>query len=329
MVDAEDIEKNLVEDMSQEEESPAEEENTTEESSFSEEEESTEEEKPVKKEINPKTRIHQLQKEKYQAIHRAREREEEARRLREENEALKKTADIYNQAAMGNYDQALQLRIQQAEELLSRSIQEGDVKEQSRAIAELSKASSEAASLSAWKAQQQIPKQTEPENRNNEPPRQQSNEYMSPEAVNWFRQNTWCDPNSEHFDEFLASEADEYAGLLNNQLQRAGQGNRKYTKEYFDKINRHIQEIRSEYGYEEPEPVNQKSIQQNRNLNMKPTSSNTSAPTGNAPRGPKNNAKVSLSQEEKDMARTIGMKEEEYAKYIKLDKEFIAARGGR
>lgn len=239
-------------------------------------EEAEKEEVPKKRKfhIDAKGRISQLTREKYEAQHATKVKEEEVEKLRSEVERLSKLTEQSSQAAMAHYDDSVKLRMDQAELKLSKAIQEGDVSEQIKATSEIAKAQAQQENINSWKANQQYIKNQVPEpafkpervvpGRPYQATTQEVEQpELTPEAHEWLNRNTWFHPQSEDFDNDLAREVQSYEALLYNKMLRAGQEDKILGKEYFDEIDRYIKhEI-----YGEPE------VQPGRVLNMRQTRS--------------------------------------------------------
>ena len=101
-----------------------------------ESEEEEDQPKP-KKTKNVQTRINQIQREKYRAIHQAELASKEVEFLRQENERLKTSSDVANQASMIHYNETVRQRENSAKSMLAKAIETGDVNLQIEATEEL------------------------------------------------------------------------------------------------------------------------------------------------------------------------------------------------
>lgn len=275
-----------------------------------------EEEAPIErpnKRLPAKTRINQITREKFAAQH-------EAQLLREENERLRKLAEINESAALGNYDHAIQLRIDQAKRDLTKAIEEGDVSLQADSIDKIAEAKAEAKQLEAWKANQ---KYAAERSQSQSQQQQQPQEYYQPqvnmneETESWLSQNQWFVPDSPEFDSDMAQEVQAYAAALDRKLNRQGQQNKILSKEYFDHINDYV---RREFYDEEPE-------QPQRNLNMKPQKHSPAPVMRSAPQAKAAKPRIVLSEDEKFMARNMGITEEAWIKAKIQDQQLQQQRG--
>lgn len=262
-------------------------------------------EKPKHKDrVRGKTRINQLTREKYQA-------ENEASILRAENERLRQLTDASNAAAMGHYDQAVQLRLERAMQLKTEALQNEDIEAQVKADLELSRVASQAEQLKAYKAQQQrsqsqqVPQQQQYQQQTYEEPEVELNEVTE----NWLQENQWFVPGTEDYDAEMEQEVKAYADALDRRYKRNGKSNKILSDEYFDEINNYV----AKEFYDQPvAPVrNNKS-----NLTMKPitnrapvapVSRSSHANTSKAP------IKIALTAEERDFAKMSGISAQAYA----------------
>lgn len=273
--------------------------------------------KPKQKNRHPaKTRINQLQREKYQAQY-------EAQLLREENERLKGYSQQSNQAAMAHYDQAAQLRLSQAKQALTKAQELGDIAAITEATDLLIDARSELKSIEAYKAQQQY-MGAEPEKRQQQEQTHTVQTEIPTVMEDWLYQNPWCDPRSPEYDADTASEVQAYAVALEKRLARRGEANKIGSAEYYDAVNQYI---RNELYEPEEQPV--------RNMTAQPKGLNMSAPRvpiASVNKGASSNAasprkQVSLTADEKFMCRNMGLKESDWAKHKLEDIRIQKAKG--
>lgn len=258
-----------------------------------------------------KTRFNQIQREKYQAIH-------ENRALKEEIERLRNFSDLSNKAAMSNYDQAIQLKEQTASQKLTQAIENGDVQLQTEAYKDMAKIAAEQQQLNSWKAQQQL-------NQNSKPQQEYTDRYQypqeqnPPELSNWISENTWFDKYSPDFDAEMADEVISYARTLDNKFIRSGQKNKLLSKEYFNEINRYVQQ--EIYGQESP--------QQNRTLTMRPSKNIVSPVSKGTQIAKAQRDRVSLTADEKDLARRLNVSDETFLKHKVEDLNRVKIDRGR
>lgn len=284
---------------SEEPSEPESEENTDSESSEAQEDTDQEEEpeeKPKKKRESGKTRINQLQREKYQAI-------DEIHRISHENEQLRKMVDFSTQAAIKNYDDTVYHKLERARQRKEQAIESGDVKEQIDADVDLATATSEINYLNNWKAQQNY------QNQYQEQQQQAQNNYQQPphvsqshEVQRWADMNPWFNPQSNDYDEELAEQAQLYADVLDARLYRSGRQNEIMSREYFETIDNYVNSIAPTQKFNQ------------RNLNMK-SSRNSVAPVRSGGfASSSQTTQFKLTPEERNMAKMLGISEKEYFK---------------
>lgn len=291
----------------------------------SDQDEPAQEEAPVEKAAKPKhrvpakTRINQLIRQKSQAEH-------EANLLRSENERLRQLSEVSNNAAMTHYDKSVKLRLDRAIQMKTEALHNEDIEAQVKADLEMSRVAAQIEQLEAWKAQQGNVKQQQPQQQqqydapnNYQEPTQQLNEVTE----NWLAENSWFVPNSPDYDPDMQEEVQAFADSLDKKLRRTGQANKILSEDYFNEINNYV--AREFYG-EQPQQRSNKG-----NLTMKPA--NTRAPVapvsrGGQPSNPQKPTRVTLTTEERDLARMSGITPEAYAKW-KVETQKIQRDRGR
>lgn len=131
----------------------------------------------------------------------------------------------------------------------------------------------------------------------------------------WVQQNEWINPDSEHYDDWLANQADLYAAQFNQRLIQAGLGDQVASPDYFEIIDNHIAALRASPS----NPVNRHS--QRRELNMKaPRGAVSGVRGGNDASYAKQTYQISSA--EKEIARRMGIDDKTYIKHretIKAD----------
>lgn len=264
-----------------------------------------EKEKPKPKTRAPADkRIHEIQKEKYQAL-------DELQKLREENEQLRKMADLSTQSAIINYDMTVKQRLERAKQLKTQAIESGDVNAQIEADVELSSAVGEMQKANDWKLQKSYQDQQINETY------QQPPEVINQKEINrWVNENAWLSPNNEDYDEELANKMNVVTDSLDSHLFRTGQAHLRFTREYFNELDAYKRQLLSE---SEAPPESNRSNQGHQ------FSQRRSAPvrTSNRPpvspvRGQRNSSiqedrpRYTISNEERDMAQRMGVSDKAY-----------------
>jgi|SRR5882724_1835516 len=254
------------------------------------------EEKPKKKKVNIGERLSQAQREKWHAL-------DELKAIREENDRLRAMTDVSTRTALNHYDQSVQQRLMAAKEQKIRALESGDIMAQADADVALSMATSEFQQLNNMKAQQEVYQQ----------PHYQQQQYTPPtrerEVQEWASQNDWFHPSSDNYDDEMANEVHAYCNVFDNNLYRAGQADKIMSREYFDLLNEHIKAVKQN-----------KYQSRGRDLQMKsgrgtvaPRSGYSGQSSGGSPRQP------TLTADEADMARRLGVKDEDYLNHRKED----------
>ena len=266
------------------------------------------EDKPkVKKRSSADKRIHEIQKEKYQAL-------DELQRIKEENEHLKKMAEISTQSAIINYDMTVKQRLDRAKQLKAQAIESGDVAAQVEADIELSSAVSELQKANDWKMQKSYQDQ------------QMSEVYQQPPEVSnqreiqrWVNENQWMNPNSHDYNESLASKMNAATDSLDAYLFRTGQHDLRFTREYFNELDAYRSQLISEMEdnsdeYEAPvRSRNDSQPAQRRNVPMKTSNRPPVSPVrSQRPSSSGEPQRFTISNEEKEIARRMGVTDKAY-----------------
>jgi hypothetical protein len=239
----------------------------------------------------------------------------ETRKLREEKDQYANYMEHSNKAAMTHYDEAIQLRLDKAKQAKKIAYEMSDPDGIVEADIELARVAAQIESLNSWKAQeaarqQQYSHHYQQESRGREEPEVEFNE----ESQSWIAQNPWFDANRREYDPEKAEAALAYARSLDLSLARKGQEHLALTRDYFNKIDRYMRE--SFDDFEETRPMRMKQ---------------PAAPvapvqrTGNSVKPPKE--KFILTEDEKFMARNMGVSEEEWMRQKIIDQKLQKERG--
>lgn len=278
------------------------------------EEEVEAEAEPVpKKKPNIGQRLSEVQRERYQAL-------DEVRALREENERLRSLSDASTRTALNHYDQAVLQRLQAAKEQKIKALESGDIHAQTDADVALNMATAEYHDLNNLKAQQQI-NQENYYDQQQQPQQQYDDSYKEPIIRQWAAENSWFVPSSEDYDEALANEVHAYCNAFDNNLYRAGMAHGIMTPEYFQAVDEHINLVRGKVGRNKGE------------LQMK-SSRGTVAPVragyNSSSQGTRHQqqARESLTAEERDFSRRLGLDEKTYLQHKIADKQKNAHKRG-
>ncbi len=278
-----------------------------------------EEEKPKKYRDKAKTRINQIQREKYRALH-------EADRLRSEVEQLRQLVDTSSQVAVKQYNDNVMKRLEDARSNKIQALESGDPAAITDADARFTAAFNEMQQINDWKAQQDF-------ERNQASYLAQQQGYQQPQAVippenyaeaeDWLDRNEWFNPESENFDQEAAELVDQYSQYLNQKLYESGHAAAIMSPAYQAEL-----EKAREYVL-----INRNSPRGG-GLNMKQSRGGANpvrrAPT-QAAHGEPRQQEVSLTRDEKDFARKMGLTDKAYLAARRQDEltNGFRRRGGR
>lgn len=275
--------------------------------------EEQEQEQPVEQEAKPKKksnigqRLSEVQREKFQAL-------DENRRLREEVERLKGVADTSTRTALNHYDDAVNQRLNAAKEKKRKALESGDIDAQTNADVELGMATAEYQEANRLKAQQQMyEQQQQPYQQNPYQQQEQIPPYHDPNAMyfaqEFVNENPWYDSRNEDYDQEMAYAMNHIVNGFDQNLRAAGLGNHiQRSPEYFATLRERAQEL-----------ANYKR-QLGGDLNMRQTRSPV-APVRQGGFSSQNQSskKMGLSAEEKEIARGMGLKDEQYLQYLEKE----------
>ena len=271
--------------------------------------------KETKKRDKAKVRINQLQRDKFHAIN-------ESEKLRAENEQLRQMYESSTQVAMRQYDDSVAKRIERARESQIAAIESGDAQAQADANIELASATNEMHTLNNWKYQNEY----ELRNQTAYVPEQPIYYSNNNDSVlqDWIEDNTWFNPSSKNHDPDLAAYINNKSSEIDQGLIQHGYGYKIRDEDYFREIDRLAQEY-----------VNGRNRQysgQRRDLNMKPVRGGASPVRGyNQGVQGSGQTRETLSADERDMARRMGVTDKVYLQHRLHDQKIngFKRRGGR
>jgi hypothetical protein len=303
---------NLIEEENEELHSSEEEEDES-ENEDTEDDDEDDEEPPRRQGRQPAhTRIQQIQREKYQAI-------DELNRIKEENEYLKRMAVDLNskaeesgQAAMIHYQNAAQMKIEQAKARKAVAIENGDIQGQLDADVELANASNEIQQINNWNTYQTIEQQKAIQQQQNYEQQLQQQQAQaqyqnySPSssaqpAQEWLSRNEWFVPGSNRYNKDMVDEVNNYSEQLENFCYRQGRPDLIMSREYFDEIDRFV-----------ADNINRS---QRRQIPMKSQRGRVSPVRGRSSSESSGRRTVQLTREEADFAKNMGVDERDYLRY--------------
>jgi hypothetical protein len=303
----------------QEEQELQQQEQPMEESQEGEEEESPAAEKRRKYRDPAKTRINQIQRERYAAI-------DEANRLRDENERLRRIAALSTETASRQFEDNVAQRFDRAKQLKMQAYESGDIKAQTDADVELADAMADFKSHNNWKAQEALKAQEAQYQ-----PRQpivQGPIVNEREARGWIERNSWANPNTQDYDPELFTIADNAASQLDLYCYKNGQAHLIQSPEYFQQLDNYMEQARQQLESQPRQSYGRSQIpmrQPGRGGVMPVRGSNNAQASGRQ--------KTPLTPEQKSMAQSLGVSEDLYRQEMLRDMkekpDRYTYRGGR
>lgn len=245
------------------------------------------------------------QKKKFSKIQRERHRLlAENRRLKEEYETIRTYVDHSNNASMIHYEDSVKLQLDKAKEAKKRALELSDIDGVVDADAELAAVSAKLENLNSWKAQESVRQYQQSRQPQPTHPQYSTEEYYpeedSEDVKNWLSKNSWFDENSPHYNEEKADAVRAYADSLDFDLRRKGKEHMILTPQYFNKIDQYAAYVSDD----------QKSSYRSPNIASVKRSAPVNSPTVK---------KVKLTPDEQDLARRLGIAEENYVKFKEQD----------
>ncbi len=257
----------------------------------------------VDKDQKEKNRISQLKRDKYRALNRVKQLENEVNELR-----LRSTTS--DEAAMAHYDSLIKLKLEQSRQKLKQAKSIGDEDAEVQATEELTEAKAEAQAMQSWRAQQKYNNQKNVtyQDENTYQDYQEPSIAENEDVSNWIESNPWFVNNSSHFDPDMAEEVVDFAKTLDRKFIRQGKQHKILSREYFEEIDDYV---RSNFTDDLPFTNKKKEIV------MKPIN-NPVSPVGRRTVAPQeqNVKDIKLSSAEKFMAKNAGISEEDWKKAI-------------
>jgi len=255
------------------------------------------------------------QKKKFSKIQRERHRLlAENKRLKEEYETIKTYVSHSNNASMVHYEDSVKLQLDKAKEAKRRAMEMNDIDGVVDADSELAQVAAKLENLNSWKAQETA-RQYHQANQPQQQPQQQHQEYDDYGSVddnedvrNWLNHNQWFDENSSEYDPDKADAVRAYADSLDFDLRRRGKEDAILTPDYFKKIDQYANYV----------------ADQNKSPYRSP---NVATVKRAATVGQPATKKITLSTDEQDLARRIGVSEEAYVKFKEQDMKIQQIKG--
>lgn len=254
-----------------------------------------------------RVKFERVQKERYRIA-------EENHQLRQYlDEAIKHTSQS-SDAALLHMEQNQQLILNSALEVKRKALEEGDTDLALQADVEIGRSMAKLENLENYQKQKIFEQQRQQALQEQlvqqqllaqqQAAAQQFQAQALPEPVHaWLNENPWFLPNSPYYDPEKSQELQAFTKVLDKKMAREGRQNEYFSKEYFDKINNYIDE---NFGSRNRVPY--------RDTNRSAVSG-VSRSSGSS----QSKEKVTLSEDEKEMARAMGVREELWAQHKKND----------
>jgi hypothetical protein len=263
---------------------------------------SGEEQKKRQKRDPANARINQLQRQRYAALH-------ESERLRDENERLKRLATLTTDIATKHYEESISQRMQQAITLKKQAVESGDVEAQAKAETDYLDAMIDYKTHNTSKAREALQAQ--------EAAYQGPSHTVGPivnerEARSWIERNPWANPNTEDYDAQLFQLADSAASQLDLYCYQNGNQHLIQSPEYFRELDNYVNQARQSMESQRAQSHGRSQIpmrQSTRSPVMPVRGSNNAQSSGRQ--------KIQLNSAQKEMARSLGVTDEAYAKDFK------------
>jgi hypothetical protein len=296
------------------------------ESQFDEEEKR---QKPDKREADPtepkkrdkaQTRINQINREKYRALH-------ELEQARAKIAQLEEQTKVAVEAGARQYESNVSSRLERARAAQIAAIESGDAEAQANANLELAAAANEYHELNSWKRQYEQVKASQP---------QQEPDYYAPPPPehnadilqDWMDDNDWFNPQSQSFDQELSTYINYCANEIDKGLIQQGHRDKIRNSDYFAWIDK----LKDDYIHQKRQMQQQNNPTQRRELNMRVDRGRGPAPVrgGNASYGSqRRNDSSDLSAAEREIAALCRVSPEAYRKQKLYDqRENAHKRGG-
>lgn len=313
-LEEDDIEDEVVPDEIPEDEEPIDDSPDGEPDGDEDDNDDGEPEKPeLKKRDKAQTRINQLQRERYRAIHQAEKAAAEA-------EAWRQKYEMASQMSTRFYDADVNSRLQKAHEDQVKAIESGDAQAQADSIKEIAAVTAELQDLNKSKYQEQY-RQTMMPQQNQEQQYQQI--VPDREVLNeWYQDNhEWINPSSRSFDEDLARHIKTVDEQISQGLIEKGLAGAIGSSDYFNELDKHKEDFLANRN---------KGQNQRRDLNMRqPRGGASPVRSANPTQHRSSRQEYKLSPEEREMAKIVGVEEDKFVKEkIKFMRE-EAMKGGR
>ena len=284
----EEIQEEQEDDVEPEEEQEEEKEET-------QEQEAEEEEEPESKKAPKKLdKIWKIKRSRYKAL-------AEKKLVEEENIRLKEMLAESLNSGTYHYGKNVYSELEKAKESKRRAIEEGDIDASIEADINLNRAINSINELEKWTTSERQP-QRQPE------PHQSTDSYDEIErekAADWLDDHPELQPNSRKYNLNLAKEVSQFIHHLDNGIEARGQRDLLYSEEYFDTIDKYIQDVNNRDKTEK----NRKSLGSVGHVGSVRNS------YGNANGKSSKTIQMTLTADEKKICAAGGISEKDWLKY--------------
>ena len=289
-------------------------------------------EKTVKRQYRDtgKTRLNQIQREKYQAINERDAIAAEYSRMAEENERLRRISEYSTSAALTQYETGAHDRLLMAKEKKVKAIEEGDVKAQVDADEIMAAATAELVQLQYSKSQQNVQQAQEREAYESQVREQQAYQNVAPDIANrhiadsWVMDNEWFNSKSPNFDPQLSGIVEQLTDKLDAQLMREGNAHQIFTPEYFQYIDQYVAQVQQQ---RQPQQQYRDEYSQRRTPMPSPRTPVSPVRNGYGSSQRTESRRVQLSSADMDMARRLNVSPETFAKHKEADRRKQSNKG--
>ena len=245
-------------------------------------------------------------------------------------EREKKKSDY---AAVQHYADNIALKRKEAQREHKEALDAGDTEKASAAAAMMADLAAKSAQVEEWKARNGDPTAEPDAEKKPDAPKPQTRQVAAPppETAAWIAANPWFDSSKPDYDASMREEAQAFAQLLEARLKRVGNAQAIGSREYFDLIDRHMQETfggGDDGGEEEvAPPARGAPPRMSQGSGVAPVRSNATGRT--ADDAPANPNAVRLSVEQREVAHALILKHPNGTPYSTREKEVAYAKGLR
>lgn len=260
----------------------------------------------------------------------------------EEKQELRRGKMLSDHAAVEHYADALAAKMEAAERTHKDALDAGDTEKASKASKAMAELAAKQEQVKAWKSANPLPDEkaeaaeaAERSTRKTQAEEKKSVPAPHPETQRWVAENPWFDEKAADYRPEMREEAQAFANLIETRLKRLGNAAAIGSRDYFDLIDKHMAQMFPDaYGAaadddEEDETPKPKTPaggipRMNGASGVAPARSSA---TGRQPEPETNPNKISLNQEQREVAHALILKHPNGQPYTNREKEVAYARG--